>query len=173
MNKKNTETDFWSKVKKTKSCWNWTGFIDRGGYGRFCMYVGRREFVASRISWALHKGPITDGSCVLHKCDNRRCVNPEHLYLGTYADNAHDRKVRKRHWKDRDPEGFKRHIKKHRYVDGTPGEKNSQAKLTWELVAEIRARHTEVRRKLASEYGVCAQTICDILNNKKWIRKDG
>ena len=74
-------------------CWLWLGTIDPCGYGRFG--VGsrsdgtRRVATASRVSWELFRGPIGE-SHVLHRCDNKACVNPDHLYLGTHKDNMQD-----------------------------------------------------------------------------------
>jgi hypothetical protein len=75
---------FWKFVKKTNNCWEWLGTTTRG-YGS----MGSNTY-AHRISWEIHNGPIPKGFCVLHKCDNSPCANPEHLFLGTQAENNFD-----------------------------------------------------------------------------------
>ena len=152
---------FWDKIEKTTSpngCWEWRGcktnkrFKDNGksskngGYGKIT-HRGKVYYV-HRLSWELHYGPIPEGMFVLHKCDNKQCVNPEHLELGDSFKNMRDAKNRGRLH--------------------SLGEDNRMSKLTWEKVREIRASKLS-QIKLAKLYGVNRQCILKIKNNKSWI----
>jgi hypothetical protein len=83
------EVKFLQRVNKTDTCWNWTGRLDVGGYGRFSQGDGHWT-KAHRASYQLYKGPIAEGLIVRHMCNNRKCVNPDHLELGTHKDNTAD-----------------------------------------------------------------------------------
>lgn len=91
---------FWKFVisREPGECWVWRGVRNaRGGYGQIHVGPGRNQSAyAHRLSWSFVNGPIPDGLWVLHHCDNKGCVNPEHLYLGTVVDNAADAVARKR-----------------------------------------------------------------------------
>lgn len=83
---------FWPKVsvRSEDECWEWAGGKTSLGYGCFYWSPGKCEN-AQRSSWKIHYGDIPLGKSVLHKCDNKGCVNPNHLYLGTASDNMTDR----------------------------------------------------------------------------------
>jgi hypothetical protein len=143
---------FWKKVVVGPWCWLWVGPTYRNsGYG--CLNVLGKMLLSHRMSWVMAFGSIPSGMCVLHRCDNRPCVNPSHLFLGTKSDNMKDM------------------MAKGRYVrSGFPGELNPSAKLTASQVAEIRTRLAsgETKAAQARRYGVCHSTISLISSGMTW-----
>lgn len=96
---------FWSKVRLSPDCWEWTGARDRDGYG---VHSGMGWWVAAhRRAWEINRGPIGPGLHVCHSCDNRACVRPSHLWLGDNTANSHDRDAKGR-WAGGDRRG--RHV---------------------------------------------------------------
>jgi len=144
-----------SVVFGATECWHWRK-IRPLGYGS-CFMFGER--LAHRVSWRIHHGDIPDGMFVLHKCDVRNCVNPDHLFLGTKADNHRDMVE-----KGRQPRGFKKPNHKMR------GEDHPGSKLTEKDVAEIRAFLAEGKSgaSLARLYGVSRGMIYHIAKGRAW-----
>ncbi len=136
----------WTPEPNT-GCWLWTAFCDHKGYGKFSFH-SRHRF-AHRASWEIHRHPIPVGLFVCHHCDTPACVNPDHLFLGTQADNKQDG------------------VKKGRYQGGLWGEAHRFSKLTEAQVAEIRASNLS-QSKLAKAYGVCQSNICRVKKRETW-----
>ena len=82
------EVHFWSCVEKTENCWEWTAGLDGRGYGAIWRRGRKRR--AHRIAYELVNGPIEDSLLACHHCDNKKCVNPAHIFVGTHVDNMQD-----------------------------------------------------------------------------------
>lgn len=102
----------------TTGCWVWNKRIDKYGYGKISVKYAQRHgnkaydsMIASRVSYVAHKGEIPDGMLVCHTCDNRACVNPDHLYIGTAKDNYNDMVERGRSIKGRTRENVENYRK--------------------------------------------------------------
>ena len=174
---------FWQKVEKGEGCWEWQGCLSRGtggGYGS--VTINRRTIPAHRASWAMANGSIPENLWVLHRCGNKKCVRPDHLYLGTIFENARDAIVL---GELRSPHGDRHgtHTQPHRVARGERhsskthpekvcrGEKHGGSKLTWVAVRDIRKRvaNKETTRKLlAFQYGITRTVIDRIVNNVLW-----
>lgn len=139
---------FWAKVDRSGECWTWKADLDRDGYGRFSVLHIMKK--ASRVAWSIEYGSIPEGLNVCHRCDNRACVNPSHLFLGTQSDNISDM-----HKKGRKSEA---------------GESNGNAKLTERKVVEIRTLSLSGLSSyaLAKQFSVTPTTIQAIVRRKRW-----
>ncbi len=93
------EQRFWSKVQRSDGCWEWQGSLAVGGYGQ--IMSSRRRCFTHRASWEINVGTIPPGLHVLHRCDNPSCVRPDHLFLGSHADNMADKAAKGRAARER------------------------------------------------------------------------
>ena len=138
------EKRFWSKVKIGDGCWEWARFVRNNGYGEFSL--GGHNHGAHRVSYFLANGVDPGSLQVCHRCDNRRCVRPSHLFLGTALENAKDMLS-----KDRMPRGTER----------------QNARLTPRCVREIRAS-ADTLDTLAARYGVNRVTVWEAKTGRTW-----
>ncbi len=126
-------------------CWIWTSTTDQLGYGHF--YLNGAAF-SHRVSWTIYRGEIPKGMNVCHKCDTPSCVNPDHLFLGTDADNIRDA-VRKGRWSD------------------ARGEAHGNSKLTNEQVTAIR-NDPRIYDEIKADYGIARSHVCRIKRRQAW-----
>lgn len=143
----NEEASFWNIVDIKfggNGCWEWSSSPDKSGYCRF--KVDGKRYLVHRIAYALCRGPVPSGSLVCHKCDNRKCVRPDHLFLGNHKQNTGDMFAKGR---------------------GRSGERSSFAKLTEEAVKEILCSK-EIARVVAKRFGVSKSCVGKIRTRQNW-----
>ncbi len=154
---KNIKQKFYSKLLKNSitGCWNWQGNLNGSGYGRIT--VDGKRHAAHRFSWILNIGNIPEELCVLHKCDNRLCVNPDHLFLGTKKDNSIDCYNKGR---SKCNSNLKKII----------GIQNGSARITENDVSRIRHLYSEgvSQTEIAKQFSVARATIWRIINRHIW-----
>lgn len=142
---------FWNKVRIGDGCWEWHGAKNEAGYGLFTLVKGTTQST-HRIAWELERGQIPDGAHVLHTCDNRSCVRPSHLFLGTHLDNMRDMRAKGRRASFR-------------------GEDNGRSKLTDENVRAIRAALAlggRIKSRISREFGVSDTLVGLIAAGRIW-----
>jgi hypothetical protein len=139
---------FWSAIDATGDCWLWNGSRTPNGYGKF------GKDYAHRLIWEILVGPIPDGLIVCHHCDVKNCVNPDHLFVGTYADNTADMVQKGRQ----------------RWDVNKAGERNGRATFTREQVERIRAEADQgtSQKELIQRYAAPQSTINHIVRRYTW-----
>lgn len=150
---------FWAKVNQTSGCWEWTGSRNPKGYGQI-QRGGRGGglVLTHRLSWEIHNGSIPDSLFVLHKCDNPACVRPDHLWIGSKAENTADMMAKGRH-KTAPPKRLLR------------GEDHPNARLTNDIVSAIRERCAsgELSQSEAGRvYGLTSGSVNRIVKRLRW-----
>lgn len=146
--RKDMIASFWEKVDKAgaNGCWNWTASQKEKGYGQF-IWNGKMNR-AHRLAWKLLRGDPGDKE-VAHRCDNRLCVNPEHLFLATHLENMQDCKAKGRH---------------------AHGESNTRSKLTAEQVSELRSLRDKGWKfhELGARFGITSSHATNIYHRRAW-----
>ena len=136
-------------IDKSGCCWEWIGRKNKSGYGLTGIRSGSE--LAHRAYWQLVIGEIPSGMCLLHSCDNKKCVNPAHLRIGTHAENMAEASERNR-------------------MRPSKGEKNGRSKISYEIADEIRKDSTSSNVLLAHKYGVSDVSISNVRLGKSWVR---
>jgi hypothetical protein len=165
---------FWSYVFKTEECWLWLGAKNQG-YGVLSL---RGKFIyAHRFSYEIQRGIIPEGLYVLHHCDVRACIRPDHLFLGTHLDNLRDMVAKKRHMSHARLEALPRgedHWSRKYPERRARGERQGAARLTEKKVREILQRFQAangqhgILTRLAREFGMSRYAITCIVTRKSW-----
>lgn len=170
-----------SRFDDREKCWEWPRSKNpQTGYGQINRYENGRHkvYTAHRISFSAHFGDIPDGLQVLHRCDNKPCINPSHLFLGTQLDNMADMMEKGRgnhtgakvHWTKTYPEKVKRgndHPSKAKPEKWKRGSGHYASKITEADVIEIRGS-TETLLRLSERFGISQSALSAIKKRKTW-----
>ncbi len=154
----------WATPEPNSGCWLWLRPVGSGGYGQ--IMLNGVTYRAHRLLYEIANGPIPAGLCVCHRCDVRSCVNPAHLFLGTYQDNKHDCMSKKRDFWSRDNRqasaflsAARSRVKNYRRVQ----------KLTEQDVIELRRLAGAMTQDaLAAKFGISQSTVHNIVKGKYW-----
>ncbi len=187
--KTSAELRFWPKVNKNGNiprhlpelgeCWEWTGYITKKGYG---LFRNIKHIHAHRFSYEIHNNCKLNDPLILvcHRCDNRKCVRPDHLFLGTSNDNIQDMVNKKRqasglrHGRYTHPESIIRgenHHTRLRPETVCRGESNGSVKITSDIVSKIRDDHKSTNftlNSLSKKYNISISQIFRIVKFKSW-----
>jgi hypothetical protein len=162
------ERRFLDKVEKTAGgCWLWTGSLLNSGYGQF--WFNGNKITAHRFACEFYRGPVPQGLDVCHRCDVKRCVNPDHLFVDTTSGNLADMIA-----KGRSATGERSWVRKHPEIVKR-GEQHGMAKATDQVVRRIRQLHNAGAMsisRIAQEVGLGASTVGHIINGDTWKHVD-
>lgn len=165
--RKLTKEEFIDKFKtrytiNSNDCWEWSGALNDSGYGM--VTYNQKVQKAHRISWLIFKGEIPLKKLICHHCDNRKCVNPKHLYIGTHQDNSRDAVNRRRYWYGEEWR------KRNQVVLNRVGEKHHNSKLTLNSVKDIfELKELGLSQvEIGSIFGVSYSTIGEVLRGQIW-----
>lgn len=144
---KNTQDDFWSNVNKTDGCWEWKRAKNKRGYGVYSFE--NKKQLTHRLSYMFTHGELPSSILVCHKCDNPKCVNPDHLFAGTQTDNMNDMVIK------------------------GSGRNNYNRKISIEDIKIIRAKYPHCPKdgtvkELAKKYGINESSMTKIINRKTY-----
>lgn len=154
----NTVEDFWKFVQKSEGCWEWSGNRWNSGYGRF--FYHWKMIPAHRFSWEIANGPIPNGLYVCHSCDNKPCVRPDHLFLGTHQDNIADMMQKGRQAKGAKNTNWRK-----------PEAADHLRKMNWESVRALRTDRANGAKysALAKKYGIAGVTAWSIGTRRSYV----